>query len=61
MAHVLYESVVGIIMYVMVCTQPDISHVVGVLIRHMSTPKKEKWILVKRLFRYLCGTKYYDI
>jgi hypothetical protein len=41
MAHVPYESVVGILMYAMVYTQPDISHVVGVLSRYMSTPGKE--------------------
>jgi hypothetical protein len=56
-----YESVVGSLMYVMVCTQLDISHIVGVLSRYMSTPIKEDWTTVKRVFRYLCGTKYYDI
>jgi hypothetical protein len=40
MAHVPYASVVGSLMYVMVCTQPDISHAVGVLRRYMSTPGK---------------------
>jgi hypothetical protein len=27
----------------------------------MSTPRKEHWTDVKRVFRYLCGTKYYSI
>jgi hypothetical protein len=27
----------------------------------MSTPRKEQWIVVKRVFRYLCGKKDYDI
>ena len=31
MSHVPYASVVGSLMYVMVCTRPDIEHVVGVL------------------------------
>jgi hypothetical protein len=48
-------------MYVMVRTRPDIAHAVGVLRRYMSTPGKEHWIVVKRVFRYLCGTKYYVI
>jgi hypothetical protein len=34
MACVPYASVVGILMYVMVCTRPDISHAVGVLSRN---------------------------
>jgi hypothetical protein len=41
MTCVPYENVVGILMYVMVFTQPDISHVVGVLSIYMSTPGKE--------------------
>jgi hypothetical protein len=27
----------------------------------MSTPEKEHWIIVKRVFMYLCGMKDYDI
>jgi hypothetical protein len=61
MQHVPYASVVGILMYEMVCNLPYISHVVGVLRRYMSTPGKEHLIVVKRLFRYLCGTKGYAI
>jgi hypothetical protein len=33
----------------------------GVLRRYTSTPRKEHWTTVKRVFRYLCGTKYYVI
>jgi hypothetical protein len=61
MEHVPYASVVGILMYVMVCTQPDISHAVGVLRRYMSTLGKKNWRVVKRVFRYVCGTKEYAI
>jgi hypothetical protein len=31
------------------------------LSRYMSTPGKEHWTTVKRVFRYLCGKKYYAI
>jgi hypothetical protein len=34
---------------------------VRVLRRYMSTPGKEHWKIAKRVFRYLCGTKYYAI
>jgi len=61
MACVPYASVVGSLMYVMVCTQIEISHVVGVLSRYMSIPGKEHWTVVKRVFKYLCGKKDYDI
>jgi hypothetical protein len=49
MAHVPYSSVVGSLMYAMVCTQLDIAHVMGVLRRYMSTPGKEHWTTVKRI------------
>ena len=41
MSHVPYASVVGSLMYAMVCTSPNIAHVVGVLSRFMSKPGKE--------------------
>jgi ATP-binding cassette subfamily B (MDR/TAP) protein 1 len=41
MAHVPYASVVGSLMYAMVCTRLDIYLAVGVLRRYMSTPRKE--------------------
>ena len=56
-----YASVVGSLMYAMVCTIPNIAHAVGVLSRYMSKPGKEHWILVKRVFKYLCGTIDYAI
>jgi hypothetical protein len=43
MSHVPYASVVGILMYAMICTRLDITHVVGVLSRYMSKPRNEHW------------------
>jgi hypothetical protein len=61
MSHVPYASVVGSLMYAMVCTRSDIAHAVGVLSRYMSKPEKEHWTAVKRVFRYLCGTASYGL
>jgi hypothetical protein len=61
MTHVPYASVVGRIMYAMVCTRPNIAHAMGVLSRYMLTPRKENWTTIKRVFRYLCVIKYYAI
>lgn len=61
MSHVPYASVVGSLMYVMVCTRPYIAHAVGVLSRYMSKPGKEHWTAVKRVLWYLCGTTDYAI
>ena len=61
MSRVPYASVVGSLMYAMVCTRPDIAHAVGVLSRFMSKPGKEHWTTVKRVFRYLRGTSDYGL
>jgi hypothetical protein len=61
MACVLYASVVGSLMYVMVCNRTYISHAMGVFSRYMSTPGKEHWTVVKRLFMHFCGTNDYVI
>ena len=41
MSRVPYASAVGSLMYVMVCTRPNIAHAVGILRRFMSKPWKE--------------------
>ena len=43
MSKVPYASAVGSLMYVMVCTRPDIAHVVGVISRYMSHQGIEDW------------------
>ena len=43
-------------MYVMVCTRPDIAHIVGVVSGYMANPGKEHWEAVKWLLRYQRGT-----
>jgi hypothetical protein len=59
MSNVPYANTLGILMYAMVYTRPDIAHVVGFLSRYMSKPRKEHWEIVKRVFRYRSGTTTY--
>ncbi|KAL6328733.1 hypothetical protein AAG906_003750 [Vitis piasezkii] len=56
MSKVPYASTIGSLMYVMVCTRPDIAHVVGVVSRFMSRPRKQHWEAVKWILRYLKGS-----
>ena len=56
MANVLYVSVVGSLMSAMMCTQPDICFMVGMVSRYQSYPRDAHWYIVKRIFRYLRGT-----
>jgi hypothetical protein len=67
MSHVPYASVVGSLMYAMVCTRLDIAHEVGILSRYMSKPRKEHWTSVKgfssicmELLAMDCDTKEYQ-
>ena len=53
MSRVPYASAVGSLMYVMVCTRPDIAHAVSVVSRFMNKPGKEHWQAAKC---YLKGT-----
>src|SRR5436190_23336048 len=54
-----YQSRVGSLMHLMVCTRPDIAYAVGVVSRHSAAPGKVHLDAVNRIFRYLCGTADY--
>ena len=56
MSKVPYASALGSLMYVMVCTRPDIAHAVGVVSRFMSKLGKQHWEAVKWILRYLKGS-----
>ncbi|KAH9770424.1 hypothetical protein KPL71_012371 [Citrus sinensis] len=56
MARVSYASVVGSLMYAMVCTRPDISQAVSMVSKYMHNPGKNHWLAVKWILRYLYGT-----
>ncbi|CAM6117598.1 unnamed protein product [Calypogeia fissa] len=58
MSKVPYDSAVGSLMYLMVCTKPDISHAIGLVSRYMANPGKVHWEAVKWILRYLKGTSY---
>ena len=49
-------SAIGNLMYVMVCTGPDIAHAVRVVNRYLFNPGKEHWNAVKWILKNLKGT-----
>jgi ATP-binding cassette subfamily B (MDR/TAP) protein 1 len=56
MSRVPYSSVVGSLMYAMVCSRPDLAHELSVVSRYMANPRKEHWNAVQWICRYLRGT-----
>ena len=59
MEKVPYASSVGNLMYAQVCTHPDIAFAVNALGRYLSNPGLNHWKAVKKVMRYLQGTKDY--
>eukprot|EP00897_Mesotaenium_endlicherianum_P009607 jgi/Mesen1/8675/ME000051S08084 len=56
MSQVPMRKVAGSIMYLMVCTRPNIANVVGVVSQFMEYPSPAHWEAMKRILRYLKGT-----
>ncbi|KAL6342944.1 hypothetical protein AAG906_016964 [Vitis piasezkii] len=54
-----YACAVGSIMYTQVCTRLDIAYMVGMLGRYQSNLGIDHWKVVKKVLRYLQGTKDY--
>ncbi|GKC02760.1 hypothetical protein Tco_0994370 [Tanacetum coccineum] len=56
MGKVPYENAVGSLMYLMLCTRPDIAYAVSVVSRYLANPGKNHWEAVKWILKYLRGT-----
>lgn len=52
-----YRQAIGCLMYLMVCTRPDIAFAVGRMSQYCENPQKSHWTAVKRIFRYVNGTR----
>ena len=61
MARIPYRQAVGSIMYLMVCTRPDIASAVQMVSRFGADPRPVHWKAVQRIFKYLVHTKDYGL
>lgn len=61
MSHIPYSNAVGNLMYVVICTRPNLAHVVSVVSRFMHNPGKEHWNAVMWILRYLKGTSHFGL
>ncbi len=56
-----YRQAIGSIMYLMICTRPDLAYAIGKLSQYSESPKEHHWIALKRVLRYIKGTQNYGI
>jgi len=56
-----YREAIGSLMYAAVATRPDIAFAVSALSQFLSNPGVAHWEAVKRVFRYLAGTKTFEL
>ncbi|CEG46295.1 retrovirus-related gag-pol polyprotein [Plasmopara halstedii] len=61
MINVPYRNAVGCLMYLMVGIRPDLVAAVGVLGQFATDPCPTHWQALKRVFRYIQGTKTFGI
>ena len=59
MRQVPYASVVGSLMYTILCTRPDINYPVGMVSCYLSNPGPKHWQVVKHILKYLQRTRDY--
>lgn len=57
----LYQSAVGSLLYLSSWSRPDITFAVSNVARFCARPTQQHWIAVKRIMRYLQGTKAYGL
>ena len=61
MRRVPYREAIGSLMYASVATRPDITFAVSTLSQFLDNPGNAHWEAVKRIFRYLSGTRDFEL
>ena len=56
-----YREAVGSLMYASIATRPDITYAISTLSQFLENPGEVHWEAVKRIFRYLAGTKHHAL
>lgn len=61
MSNVPYRQAIGSLLFLAMITRPDISFAVNLLSRYCENPGPSHWGAVKRILRYINGTKNYGV
>ena len=57
MSMIPYAPAIGLIMYAMLCTRPNVSYALSVTSRYQSDPGMGHWVAIKNILKYLRRTK----
>ncbi|KAK8562228.1 hypothetical protein V6N12_049274 [Hibiscus sabdariffa] len=57
MSPISYASAIGLIMYAMICSRPDLSYALSMTSRYQANPGEGHWTAVKNILKYLRRTK----
>jgi len=57
----LYRQIIGSLMFLMVGSRPDIAAAIGTVSQFSTNPVKSHYVAVKRILRYVKGTKGYKL
>ena len=57
MSRIPYASAIDSIMYVMLCTRPDVAYALSMTSRFQSDPGESHWTTVKNILKYLKRTR----
>ena len=61
MSKIPYREAIGFLIWAAVATQPDIAFAVSLLSQFLENPGELNWKAVKRVMRYLNGTKNFKL
>ena len=59
--HKCYRFIIGSLLYLAICTRPDLSFSIAVLARQVHAPAKRHMAYDKRVLRYVKGTENYGL
>ncbi|GAA5882302.1 hypothetical protein JCM1840_001402, partial [Sporobolomyces johnsonii] len=59
--HERYREMLGALLYLAICTRPDLSYAVSVASRFAAAPAMRHWVQLKRILRYAAQTRSHSL
>lgn len=59
--NVPYRELIGCLLYLSMCTRPDITYAITIMSKYCEKPTQLHWMMLKRILRYLKATKNFQL